>query len=438
MSLKRLFAQSIFWRGFYFFSILLVNIFLSRYLRAANTGNLFFITFIFSLVQLFLGLSAESAIIYFTAGNNIQRNSFIGLISLWSIAAGVITIAGTYLYFLITHSINQQSALQYCLYGFLYVSGQLFTTYSASLYYSKDDYFTSNFLPSLVNIAFVIFLFLKKGVPDVHQMQTTIVLFFATFFVAGLLVYFSYIIQNTKGGNFGLPSKKQLEPFFQYTFTALAANLVFFLVYRIDYLFVRYSAVCTAADLGNYIQVSKLGQSMFIVPQIIASVVFPRTASGDDGFRIGNIIMLIARMFSQLFLFAFIITAFLGDKIFPIVFGESFNKMQLPMLILIPGIFCLSVLTLLSAYFSGKGKIKVNLQGAIIGLIVMVIGDFIFVPRYGIIAAAVISTLSYAANFIYSMSLFYKDHSISWFEFLRWRKDDYNWLVALLKRNINR
>lgn len=438
MGLKKLFAQSILWRGFYFFSILLVNIFLSRYLRAANTGNLYFINFIFSLVQLLLGLSAESAIIYFAAGNVIQRNNFIGLISLWSVVAGVITVAFTYVYFLITHSFSQEMLWVYCFSGFLYVSGQLFVSYSASLYYSKEDFFTSNFLPSLVNIAFVIFLVFKKGVPNIYQVQTTMVLFFATFFVAGLVVYFSYIIQNRREGSFGLPSKQQLKPFFKYTFTALAANVVFFLVYRIDYLFVRYSPVCTAADLGNYIQVSKLGQSMFIVPQIIASVVFPRTASGDDSMRISNIIMVIARMFSQLFLIGFIVTVFFGDRIFTIVFGESFDKMQLPMLILIPGIFSLSVLTLLSAYFSGKGKIKVNLQGAIIGLIIMITGDFIFVPRYGIIAAAAVSTLSYAANFAYAMFQFYKDRSISWIEFLGWRKNDYSWLVTLVKRNTNR
>ena len=126
----------------------------------------------------------------------------------------------------------------------------------------------------------------------------------------------------------------------------------------------KYSPVCTAADLGNYIQVSKLGQMMLIIPQIIASVVFPRTASGIDRMKINNAIMMIARLFSQLFLLAFIITALFGDRIFIMLFGETFNKMQLPMLVIIPGIFSLSVLVLLSAYFSGKGKIKINLHGA--------------------------------------------------------------------------
>jgi len=109
--------------------------------------------------------------------------------------------------------------------------------------------------------------------------------------------------------------------------------------------------------------------------------------------------------------------------------------MQLPMLILIPGIFSLSLLALLSAYFAGKGKIKVNLYAAIIGLIVMVTGDFIFVPRYGILAAAVVSTVSYMTNTGFSMWHFHREYSIHWIEFFKWKKTDYNWLLSLLKLN---
>src|SRR5439155_1246491 len=50
MNFKRLLAESIIWRGLYFFSVLLVNVFLSRYLRAAGSGNLYFITIIFSFI----------------------------------------------------------------------------------------------------------------------------------------------------------------------------------------------------------------------------------------------------------------------------------------------------------------------------------------------------------------------------------------------------
>ncbi len=435
MGLKKLFAQSIIWRGFYFFSILLVNVFLSRYLRAANTGNLYLITVIFSFVQTVLSLSAEAGIVYFASGNIIERNKLISLMGLWSVVAGIVMIGLTCIYFLFSSS-DKALLLPYCVYGFCYVCGQSLTNYSIAIYYTKENYFVPNLLLSLVNLAFVIIIPGKNSLINAQHVQFIMYLFFSTNFVGGLIVYISYITGNRREGSFGFPEKEKFKLFLQYSITALAANVVFFLVYKVDYLFVHYSPVCTAADLGNYIQVSKLGQMMLVIPQIISSVVFPRTASGIDRMKINSAIMLIARLFSQLFLLAFIITAFFGNRIFVMLFGETFNKMQIPMLITIPGIFALSVLTLLSAYFSGKGKVKINLYGSIVGLSVMIIGDFIFVPRYGIIAAAAISTLSYVSNLAYSLLHFYRDYSISWTEFVRWKKADYDWMFTILKRNV--
>ncbi len=434
MSLKKLLAQSIIWRGFYFFSILLVNVFLSRYLQAAITGNIYFITLVFSFMQVLLSLSAESGIIYFASGNIIQRNKLISLAGWWSVIAGIVMIACIYLFFLFDASLDKTLVLPYCVYGFLYVTGQLFANYSLSVYYSKEDYFIPNFLLGIVNIIYVLIIPSKSSVADVAKQQLIMYLFFATFFVGGVLVYISYIIRNRSEGAFSFPDRKNFNLFLRYSITALAANVIFFLVYKIDYAFVKYSPICTAADLGNYIQVAKLGQMLLVIPQIIASVVFPRTATGIDRMRINNAILVMARIFSQLFFVALIIVAVTGNWLFVKVFGESFNKMQAPMLLLIPGIFSLSVLALLSAYFSGKGKVKINLHGAIIALSVMIIGDFIFVPQYGIVAAALISTLSYAANLAYSLFHFYKDYSISWMQFVGWRKDDYQFLFSMLKK----
>ena len=112
--------------------------------------------------------------------------------------------------------------------------------------------------------------------------------------------------------------------------------------------------------------------------------------------------------------------------------GATFDAMKLPFIILIPGIFSLSVLTLLAAYFSGKGKVKVNIQGTIIALVVVVVGDYLFVPRYGIIAAAAVSTVGYTVNLGYELYVFYKDYDINLFDFFRWRKEDYRWIKELL------
>jgi O-antigen/teichoic acid export membrane protein len=434
--MKKLFAQSIFCRGFYFFSVLLVNIFLSRYLKAAGSGSLYFLTIIFSFLQVVLALGFEQAFTYFASSKLIERNKLVLFAGLWSILAGLLMIGFVYIYFIIDKTVSPSLFPSWSLYAFLYVSGQSLMNYFTALYYTKDNYILPNLLLSLVNIVFVLIIPSKDASAEKAPLITT--LYFATFFISGIVLIISFFIYNKNEGSFGFPSKKYYGDFLQYSFTALTANVIFFLVYRIDYLFVNnyVSADLTnrAGDLGNYIQVSKLGQMLLIVPQIIASVVFPRTASGLDRRRLNSIIMILARLFSQLFLILFIGVLLLGKIVFIKIFGETFNAMQVPMLVLIPGIFCLSVLVLLSAYFSGKGKIKVNMQGAILALIVMIVGAWIFVPRYGIVAAAAVSTVSYAVNLGYSLFVFYKDYQINLFEFFKWRKEDYYWIKNLVQK----
>lgn len=433
MGLRKLLTQSIVWRSFYYFSLLLVNVFLSRYLQAAITGNLYFVTIIFSFMQVVLGLGGESGIIYFASGNIIERNKLITLTAAWSLVAGIAMTGFVYLYFLIDAHADKTFLTWYCMYGFLYVFGQLLSIYSSSIYYTKENYFLPNFLLSLVNLVFIFTIPFNTVAQNHTDAQWIIFLYFTTFTIGGLLIFASYAIQFKKAGAIRFPGRQDFAKLLRYSFTALGANVVFFLVYRIDYLFVYYSPVCTDADLGNYIQVSKIGQLMLTIPQIIAIVVFPQTASGADQQTLNRAITTITRIFSQLYLAVFIAVAIIGKQFFTIVFGESFNKMQWPMLILIPGIFFLSVLALLMAYFAGKGRIKVNLYAAIIGLVVMVTGDLLFVPRYGIIGAAAVSTVSYMANTGFCMWQYYRDNAIPWKEFFSWRKSDYNWLFSMLK-----
>ena len=437
MNLKQLLAQSIFWRCSYFFSVLLVNIFLSRYLKASATGNLYFITIILSFLQTVLSLGVEAGVTYFASGGLIPRNKLISIIISWSFVAGIASVAVIQLYFIVYKSQPQQFLMPYCIYAFSYITGLSLTNFTTALFYTRENYLTPNLLMSVINVLFLFFIPGKNAVKNHDQAQVVLYLFFLTYLISGLLMIVVYVLINKSESSFKFPPVSFYKKFLRYSLTAVLANIIFFLVYRIDYLFVKQSPVCTNADLGNYIQVSKLGQLMLIIPLIIGSVLFPRTATGINTTVINNQIMIIARLMSQLYLLVFLGVLLLGKWIFILVFGETFNAMQLPMLILIPGIFSLSVLALLSAYFSGTGRVKINLQGAVIALAVMIAGDYFFVPVYGIIAAALISTISYAVNLSYSLWKFYKDYSVSWIDFFKWRKTDYNWFFTLLANRNN-
>lgn len=144
--------------------------------------------------------------------------------------------------------------------------------------------------------------------------------------------------------------------------------------------------------------------------------------------------MIITRLLARFFIVLALVIAVAGHWIFPFIFGNTFNNMQAPFLIILPGIFFLSVLVLLAAYFGGKGILRIGVIGNVAALVVMIVGDYLLVPVYGIIGAAVVSTAAYFVNMLYSLLRFYKDYAISWGDFFKWKRSDYTWLVSLIKR----
>jgi O-antigen/teichoic acid export membrane protein len=109
--------------------------------------------------------------------------------------------------------------------------------------------------------------------------------------------------------------------------------------------------------------------------------------------------------------------------------------MYVPFLLLIPGVWALSNLFVLSAYFGGINKVKINVQGALISLLFILLMDYLFIPSYGIIAAAIISSVGYIINFLFSFKHLQREHKVSIEQYWQISKDDITWLKALLVRS---
>jgi len=423
MDFEKLLTQSIVWRGLYFTTLFLVNVVLSRYLHANGTGKIYFISNTFGLIQLITGFCLESGITYFAASKSIDANKILWLCLLWTLAIVIILLLILFSWnnFLIQIS----DGLNVPLYAFCFIVGLILTNYGCNLFYAQGNFLQPNVILAAINTTFIIAVSIIYT--QLHNTQVIIDIYFFSFLVQGLSVIVAYILLHKSWRQFQLPDWLAIKQFYRYSLQVLAANVLFFFVYRVDYYFVHASPVCTDVDLGNYVQVSKLGQMLIVVPQIIASAVYPQMSSGENRDLVSETIMRLARIFSALFLLLIIGVALIGGWFFSFVFWPTFNKMQVPMLLLLPGIFCISVLVILASFFSGKGNVRVSVYAAFLALIVVLIGDYFFVPVYGINAAALVSTIGYAVNLGYYLIQFKKDYSLSFIHFLQWRKSD--WLL---------
>ena len=437
MHFKNLLAQSLLWRGIYFISLLLVNVFLSRYLQASGIGWVYYLSNIFAFIQLLASLSIESAISYYAAGKLVSYNKLVWFSIVWTVMATVVAVTVMVIYFNVSGDRFEGIQGQYILYAASYIGGILLLNFSTSLFYAQRNFLLPNLLIVLLNTAFILIIPKSPNAYSTVPAGFVLNLYFLLFFIQGFVLIIFLILKNKSWQQITVPGFSELQQLFRYALFAFAANIIFFLVYRVDYWFVRHSPVCSETDLGNYIQVSKLGHMLLIFPQIMASAVLPQVASGLDRGYVQKAILVLSRLFSMLYLLILLMVLVFGRQFFPWLFGNSFHNMYYPFLLLLPGIFSLSVLALLSAYFGGRGEITVNVRGALIALLFVAMADYYFIPLYGIYAAACISTAGYSINLVYALYIFHKEQPVSLREIFAWRKTDIQWLVSLLKTTKN-
>ncbi len=430
MSFKKQVVQSLVWRGMYFVTILIMNILLSRYFEAGNAGWIFYICNNFSLLVILVGLTMETSINYYGAKKEIDTSQLVWFSFLWTFIVALIVFVGLWFYFGRYKDTTIITRSQYLFYAICYIAGIQLTNIFTVLFYARKNFFLPNFLMVLLNVVLIIIIPKQQGINHTNA-TLFIYIYFSYFIITGLVLAISFMVKHKSWQRISLPAMPEIKLLLRYAVVALAANVIFFLVYRVDYWFVK--KYCTEAELGNYIQVSKLAQMMLIIPSIISSVVFPHIASGVERVAVKDSILRIGRLISILYLFIFIIVLIFGQWFFPEVFGYTYTLMFVPFLFLLPGVWALSNLSILSAYFGGVNKVRVNVQGAAIALIFILAGDIVFIPLYGIKAAAIVSSVGYLVNFLYSFVNMRKEHAVSLKEYWYVNKDDIQWLRSILQ-----
>jgi O-antigen/teichoic acid export membrane protein len=415
-----LILHHILWRGLYFFSILLLNIGIARFFAAEKSGHIFYIVNNLALILLLASISLESGCIYYIASENLEVTRMARLCLVWAVLASGIALAGWWAILHIFHSAYLKDP-GFILASFLFILGVLLTTYFTALFYAKKQFSLPNKILFGVNMLLIIIL---NGGKNVITIKAHFIdLYFSFFFLQGLLLVVFFFKQNPgRHGSF-LPSRPVLIKVIRYSLAALLANGIYFLVNRIDYWIVQY--YCSGKDLGNYIQASRLGQMLLIIPAILGSTLFPIFSSREKSENVFQLTTAMRVLFWINSVICLLILCF-GWFIFPFIFGSSFSKMYMLFVFLVPGILCVTMNYPMTAWFSADKRIGINIRGSLLALIVICTGDLLTLPHYGVPAASVMSSAGYFSYYGYTMYRYRKENTFPWKDFLLIRKSDIN------------
>jgi O-antigen/teichoic acid export membrane protein len=405
LEVKNSIQRHIVWKALSLFFLFILNILFARYYAAAATGWVFYLFTVNSFIIQLFGFSLEAGVAYYMARKSIRESRLMNFSLTWTLIVTLITLL---LY--IVYSSKYPGRVEYPLmYPIAFVAGNMLIAFGNAIYYSKYDFTTPNILSLAVNVLLIGFLIFSFEYSRVEMPMAFIPVYFYSFLVHGLILFLTMFIVS-KEEKFLLNLRpKHVKKIFRYSMYAFVANLLFLGMTRVDYFFIRYNG--TADDLGNYIQVSKIAQLFFILPAMLSTVLFPFVASGTQPELKKNINRFSTKLL-VLYAGACLIIAASGYWLFPWVFGPSFSKMYVAFLLLIPGILAMSGLYPYTAYFAGEDRIRVNITGSFLAFTFILLADYLFIPKYGINGAALISSIGYFIYYCYVFMVFKKETRI--------------------------
>jgi O-antigen/teichoic acid export membrane protein len=234
---------------------------------------------------------------------------------------------------------------------------------------------------------------------DVGLTGTLVVLGAARYVAAA--AYFLILSRRTRVVS--TPDPGLARSMLRYGFRVYVAILVSFLVIRLDLLLVN--AYLGQTEAGLYSVAATLADGMFVLPTVIGLNLLPRVARGDPTDASAEVFRSVAVLYGLLCL----LTVPVAGPVIRLFFGERYVGATSLYYWLLPGIFCLGMLTILSHHFAGRGYPPQAIAFWLFGLALNIALNLVFLPGRGAWVAALTSSITYAVLLVLHMWLFVQE-----------------------------
>jgi O-antigen/teichoic acid export membrane protein len=241
----------------------------------------------------------------------------------------------------------------------------------------------------LVN-AIVVLVALREGLFALVSLNTVAVA------ILSLLVALAIVRELSKRqqSRRPLPDFQLLKGMLSYGVKFYLSIVAGAIIMRADLLFVDHFHGEGAA--GVYAIAAQASFLLLMLPAVIATLLFPRVASSQD--RTGEFAIQVTRH-TTLVMLVMCLAAVPLAFLLPLVYGSQFADATFQLLLLLPGVFFLSLESVLVQHFTGTGLPAAIPIFWIITLIFNIALNLLMVPSFGARGAALTSTLSYALIF---------------------------------------
>lgn len=209
------------------------------------------------------------------------------------------------------------------------------------------------------------------------------------------LVSFFQVLKKCQLSNINF-SPKIRKSLFAYGWKIQLSSFFQFLNYRSSFYFLEFYR--GIASVGVFSVGVAFSEAIWAVSRSLSVVLYSDIVNSDDrheGIQKTKISLRISFAVTLAFLICVII---LPSGFYTMIFGKDFQQTKQIILLLSPGILAIAVSNIVGFYFAGINKLRILNVKSIIGFLFTLISSIFVIPRWGILGACVITTISYCLS----------------------------------------
>ncbi|WP_256003246.1 flippase [Pedobacter deserti] len=378
----------------------------ARYLGPENNGIISAITIYPSLIMNLASLGIRQATTYFVGRDEYDlKEIYSSILAIWIFTSSV-SIAVCY--FAIRY-FSDQGGLSNTLIilAVIGIPFSLYNTYVSGIFLGRQnikEFNRINWLPAANNLVFTFLFVVIFPFGIAGSMFATFLAVFILPFVLAIKV--TKMVPFQPKFNFSL-IKKMISLGVIYA----VALLVMQLNYKADIILL--DKLSTPYELGIYTKGANIVEYLWQVPMLLSTVIFSRSAAAKDSRAFSIKVTLLLKVAIVIIFFASLLLYFLSPFIIRTLFGEQFSGSINVLQVLIPGVLLHTVFLVLNMDMAGKGKPWLSMKAMVPAVILNVVFNLIWVPRYGAIGASLSSVISYSLSALLFLFIYSREAKIS-------------------------
>ncbi len=406
----------------------IATVILSRLLGAEGNGYYSLFIANTSLFLLVIGLGIENAFTYFVAQRSFSVSKIFNSSIFFAALQALICVGIAYSLHnmahinLLNYTANNYMGSQQWLLIILYLFSSFLLLYLTALFNGEQQFASVNKAARYIQLGIIIvLLFGGASIKANGGNNSLITVFIIAQFIAPAYLIFQYFTTMNRQHRFNsFLSGMDLRQVFRFGGFALFINLIQFLAYRADLWILDYYSQ-SKAEVGIYGLSQKLITMYWMVPIALASITYPMLSRMQTIST--TLLTQTVKIVMQVWFYLSVVTLFVAPFFTTLFFGKAFKASVNPFLIILPGALIFVFTILLSPYFAAKNLLIKNFISSLCCLLIILVLDFLLIPKYGIIGAAIGSSIGYGITGFITLYFYCTYENISMGSFFKRSKN---------------